>query len=89
MPGTCNTRGEVELTRHRTVVEGESPYKLAPGAQAEDPDDEESDEETTGAPAGTVYRLTKGQLKKLDGGMEQYEEIAARTAARLAKRQAG
>jgi ATP-binding cassette subfamily F protein 3 len=34
-----------------------------------------------------VYRLVKGQLKRLEGGMEQYEEIAARAAARLAKKQ--
>lgn len=72
------------------MVEGESPYKLAPGVVAEeDPEEEESDDEEPGAPAGTVYRLVKGQLKKLERGMEQYEEIAARTAARLAKRQAG
>jgi len=32
-----------------------------------------------------VFRLVKGQLKKLDGGMEQYEDIAARSAAKLAK----
>ncbi|ORY17528.1 ABC transporter ATP-binding protein uup-1 [Clohesyomyces aquaticus] len=73
----------------RTVVEGESPYKLAPGVRADEgPDEEDSDgEEETGAVAGTVFRLVKGQLKKLEGGMEQYEEIAARAAARLAKKQ--
>ncbi|KAF2472447.1 P-loop containing nucleoside triphosphate hydrolase protein [Lindgomyces ingoldianus] len=74
----------------RTVVEGESPYKLAPGVQAgEGPEEEESEEEEeTGAPAGTVFRLVKGQLKRVDGGMEQYEEIASRTAAKLEKKQA-
>ncbi|KAF2117436.1 ABC transporter ATP-binding protein uup-1 [Lophiotrema nucula] len=71
----------------RTVVEGESPYKLAPGAQSEaEPEEESSDEEEAGAAAGTVYRIVKGQLKKLDGGMEQYEEIATRTAAKLGKK---
>ncbi|OAL54758.1 P-loop containing nucleoside triphosphate hydrolase protein [Pyrenochaeta sp. DS3sAY3a] len=72
----------------RTVVEGESPYTLAPGLRGgEDEADEGSDSEEseTGVAPGTVYRLVKGQLKKLDGGMEQYEEIAARTAARLGK----
>lgn len=34
-----------------------------------------------------MYRLAKGRLKKLDGGMEQYEEIAARAAAKLGKTQ--
>ncbi|KAJ4299210.1 hypothetical protein N0V90_004454 [Kalmusia sp. IMI 367209] len=69
----------------RTVVEGESPYKLAPGVRAEEEAEDDSSEEETGAPAGTVYRLFKGQLKKLEGGMERYEEIAARAAAKLGK----
>ncbi|KAF2009533.1 ABC transporter ATP-binding protein uup-1 [Aaosphaeria arxii CBS 175.79] len=69
----------------RTVVEGDSPYKLASGAEDEDPEEDETDEDEAGVTAGTVYRLVKGQLKKLDGGMEQYEEIASRTAAKLGK----
>lgn len=75
----------------RTVVEGEWPYKLAPGVRGDEEEADESsesEEEETGAAPGTVYRLTKGQLKKLDGGMEQYAEIAARTAARLGRRSA-
>lgn len=69
-------------------MEGESPYKLAPGAHTdEQPEEEDSDDEEAGAPAGTVYRLVKGQLKKLEGGMEQYGEIAERAAARLGRRQ--
>jgi ATP-binding cassette subfamily F protein 3 len=73
------------------VVEGESPYTLAPGVRGEeeDPEESESDDGETGAPAGTVYRLVKGQLRKLEGGMEQYAEIAARTAAKWAKKQTG
>lgn len=70
---------------HRTVVEGESPYKLAPGVQTEDEPDSSSEEEETGAAVGTVYRLSKGRLRKLEGGMERYEEMAARTAAKLGK----
>lgn len=80
---------KVKLTSGRTVVEGESPYRLAPGVQAElgagDEESSDSDEDSGAAP-GTVYRITKGQLKKLDGGMAQYEDIAGRTAARLAGR---
>lgn len=74
----------------RCVIEGQSPYKLVPRANAEDKpeDDESEDEEETGARVGVVYRLVKGQLKKLDGGMEQYEEIADRVAARLSKTRA-
>ena len=68
----------------RTVVEGESPYKLAPGVHGEDEADEsDSEGDEAGVAPGTVYRLTKGQLKKLDGGMEQYAELAARTAAKV------
>jgi len=68
----------------RTVVEGASPYKLAPGVRGEDEaDGSESEEDEAVAAAGTVYRLTKGQVKRLEGGMEQYGELAARTAARL------
>jgi hypothetical protein len=51
-----------------------------------EPEEEESEsDEEAGAAAGTVYRLVKGQLKKLEGGMEQYGEIAARTAAKLGR----
>jgi hypothetical protein len=80
------------LTDSRTVVEGESPYKLAPGVHADgDEDEEDSDSESSsaGAPAGSVFRLVRGQLKKLEGGMEQYEEIASRTAAKLGKQAPG
>lgn len=74
------------LTGCRTVVEGASPYKLAPGVRGEDEADEsESEGDEAGVGAGTVYRLTKGQLKKLEGGMEQYAELAGRTAARLGR----
>ena len=69
----------------RTVVEGESPYKLAPGVHGEgEAEESESDVDEAGS-LGTVYRVTRGQLRKLEGGMEQYSELAARTAARLGK----
>ncbi|KAF2713971.1 P-loop containing nucleoside triphosphate hydrolase protein [Pleomassaria siparia CBS 279.74] len=50
--------GWVELLRATTVVEGESPYKLAPGVQGDDPAEETSDDEVTGPAAGTVHVLT-------------------------------
>jgi ATP-binding cassette subfamily F protein 3 len=56
------------------------------GDEAEDSSDSESEE--TGVAPGTVFRLVKGQLRKLDGGMGQYEEIAARSATRLGKAKA-
>lgn len=70
------------------MVEGESPYVLAPGVGGsgdEADDSSDSEDAETGAAPGTVYRLNKGQLKKLEGGMEQYEEIAAKAAVKLGK----
>ena len=71
------------------MVEGQSPYKLAPGVRGSeeaDGDEESSSEDAeTGVGPGTVFRLARGQLRQLEGGMDEYEEIAGRTAARLAK----
>lgn len=73
----------------RTVVEGESPYRLAPGVvQAEEEEleaEDSSSEEGPGAVVGRVYRVFRGQLRLLEGGMERYEEIASRAAAKLGK----
>ncbi|KAF2870355.1 ABC transporter ATP-binding protein uup-1 [Massariosphaeria phaeospora] len=56
----------------RTVVEGESPDKLAPGVRGgedapeeDDDDDAASDGSATVARAGTVYRLARGHLTTL------------------------
>jgi ATPase subunit of ABC transporter with duplicated ATPase domains len=71
----------------RCVVEGESPKSIArSNGQDDNDDDEESSEEDdeTGSP-GVVYRMFKGKLKKLDGGMLQYEEIAARASTKMGK----
>ena len=51
--------------------------------EAEEEEEWSSGEEERQRGPGTVYRLVKGQLKKLEGGMEQYEEIAGRAAAKL------
>lgn len=72
----------------KTVVQGESMRDLAANARPGDEEDEESesensDEET--ARTRVVYRLSKGKLTKLERGMEQYEEIAARSATKLGK----
>ncbi|KAL6710111.1 hypothetical protein ACN47E_009902 [Coniothyrium glycines] len=72
----------------RSVVEGASPYTLVPGVHAEDEAGDSSEPEETGVAAGTVYRLARGQLQKVEGGMEQYAEIAARTAAKAGKAKA-
>ncbi|KAG6918113.1 hypothetical protein DXG01_016300 [Tephrocybe rancida] len=65
----------------RCVVEGESPNESPDGS-----DDEEEEEEARGqwqAKPGIVYRLIKGQLKALDGGMRKYEAIALKASNKL------
>lgn len=87
----ANKHNRVQLlTPRRTVVEGQSPYKLAPGVHAasegEADESSESEDEEAGLAPGSVFRLTsKGQVRKLDLGMDEYEDIAARTAAKLAR----
>jgi ATP-binding cassette subfamily F protein 3 len=44
-----------------------------------------ADEAETGIGPGTVFRLSRGQLERLAGGMDEYEEIAARTAGRAGR----
>ena len=71
----------------RSVVEGENPYTLAnlPGAEdhEDELDNEQDSDEENGRKPGVVYRMIKGQLKVLERGMGQYEEIATRAAAKL------
>lgn len=73
----------------RTVVEGESAKELAAtsrpdgldGEESSSSSSEESDEE--GARRRVVYRLSKGKLSRLERGMQQYEEIASRSATKM------
>lgn len=73
----------------RCVVEGESMRDLAAASRPEDEGSDEGDtseeEDESTARTRVVYRLSKGRLIKLDRGMEQYEEIAARSATKLGK----
>ena len=74
----------------RCVVEGQSPAKLRKQPGIDDSNDAEedlssdSDEDGT-QKKGVVYRMFKGQLRLLEGGMDQYEDICERSAAKLAK----
>ncbi|KAK3062544.1 hypothetical protein LTS18_003854, partial [Coniosporium uncinatum] len=88
-----NYQGALLVVTHdrffmRCVVQGENPYMLAnrPGVDAEDMSDETDDEEDAGSCKGRVYRVSKGQLKVLEGGMTQYEEIAVRASSKLTSR---
>lgn len=71
----------------RCVVEGENPHKRPwdPDTEEDEEDSDDSEDEGVGKRKGVVYRLAKGQLKVLEGGMRQYEEIASRASSRLTK----
>nr|POE87815.1 abc transporter f family member 3 [Quercus suber] len=73
----------------RCVVEGESSKTMARNVVAEDDDDGDSDSGSTDedehVKEGVVYRLSKGTLTKLERGMQQYEERAAKASAKLSK----
>lgn len=75
----------------KTVVEGVPMKSLAASSRPEDDEDEEnsseedSEDEDGAKRTRVVHRLSKGKLIKLDRGMEQYEEIAARSATKLGK----
>lgn len=70
----------------RCVVEGESPKNIARSNHADDDEESESSDEDdeTGNP-GVVYRMFKGKLKKLEGGMLKYEELAAKASTKMGK----
>ncbi|KAG9575748.1 ABC transporter ATP-binding protein uup-1, partial [Aureobasidium melanogenum] len=75
-------QGAILLITHdrffmRCVVEGESSRSSTGGY--EDESEEESDDSEDGLPArGVVHRLFKTRLKKLDGGMQEYEEMVTK-----------
>lgn len=77
----------------RCVVEGEKMRHLAnsmrpEGEEGREEEEEESaseDDEQGGKRRRVVFRLVKGGLRRLERGMEQYEEIAGRSAARIGK----
>lgn len=61
----------------RCVVEGDP---------AREDDEDEEDDDREDVKPGVVYRMLKaGKLKRLDGGMNQYEEIARKSIAKLQK----
>ena len=71
----------------RCVVEGESPKSIARSylPKDEDESDETSDEDEDSTRESVVYRMFRGGLRKLEGGMLQYEEIAAKAATKMGK----
>ena len=51
---------------------------------SDDKQDFSTDEDDAANP-GIVYRLSKGSLKKLEGGMLRYEELAMKASAKMSK----
>jgi ATPase subunit of ABC transporter with duplicated ATPase domains len=89
-------KGAVIVVTHdrffmRCVVEGASPAVVSGrtalekmekmGLELPESDGEGEGEEGVGR--GTVYRVFRGGLRKLEGGMDEYEDIAARLAAKM------
>jgi len=74
----------------RCVIEGKNPAKIWTRASMDEEVDEESeeDEEDEISKKRVVYRMFRGQLKVLQRGMEEYEEICERAAQRLTKTKA-
>ncbi|KAI5196168.1 ABC transporter domain-containing protein [Aureobasidium subglaciale] len=80
-----NYQGAILLITHdrffmRCVIEGESPRKSSGGTEGES--DEDTDSSEDGLPnCGVVYRLSKTRLRKLEGGMQQYEDMMAKLSS--------
>ena len=70
----------------RCVVEGESPKSIARSNRLDDDEDmDSSEEDDESSTPGVVYRMLKGKLKKLEGGMLKYEELAAKASTKMGK----
>lgn len=86
-------KGAVWIITHdrfflRCVVEGQSPQNFAKmaGVRGEDEiEEEDSDEDEDDISPGVVYRLSNTRLVKLERGMQQYEESAAKASVKLGK----
>lgn len=64
----------------RCVVEGDSPNDIG----ADSDEDERSERKGNWQPKpGVVYRLLKGQLKLMEGGMRDYESLVSKASAKL------
>lgn len=59
----------------KCAVEGQNPLQEV--------EDEDSEDDWQVARKGVVYRLAKGRLRALEGGMQRYEELAVKAATKL------
>ena len=77
--------GAVVLVSHdrwfcRVVIEGASLHE-----PDEDDSDGDEDEGAAAGPRGQVYRVNKGQVVELSGGMDEYVQKVEKELARKAK----
>ncbi|KAK6509014.1 hypothetical protein TWF481_003780 [Arthrobotrys musiformis] len=81
-------KGAVLVVTHdrffmKCVVEGESAHEDEDGSDEDEDYDDDTGKGTYKAPRGTVYRVSKGNMKIMERGMAQYEEIAERSSKKL------
>ena len=72
----------------RCVVQGENPAKISSRAALEGGEEESESEDSEYEEAldlrkGVVYGMFKGGIRKLEGGMGEYKDIAMRQAGKL------
>jgi ATP-binding cassette, subfamily F, member 3 len=82
--------GTVVLVTHdrwfcRVVIEGAPLREPAEDDSDGSAADEEEDEEAAAKPRGQVYRVNKGQVVELPGGMDEYVQKVAKELAKKAK----
>jgi ATPase subunit of ABC transporter with duplicated ATPase domains len=81
--------GAIVLVTHdrwfcRVVIEGAPLRELAEDGSDES-DDEDDDAEAAAKPRGQVYRVNKGQVVELPGGMDEYVQKVEKELTRKAK----
>lgn len=82
--------GAIVLVTHdrwfcRVVIEGAPLRGPAEDGSDESEEDEEDDAEAVAKPRGQVYRVNKGQVVELSGGMDEYVQKVEKELARKAK----
>jgi hypothetical protein len=81
--------GAIVLVTHdrwfcRVVIEG-APLRGPADDESDEGEEDEEDEEAAAKPRGQVYRVNKGQVVELSGGMDEYVQKVEKELARKAK----
>ena len=82
--------GAIVLVTHdrwfcRVVIEGAPLHEPAEGDSDEGEEDEDDEDGAAANPRGQVYRVNKGQVVELSGGMDEYVQKVEKELARKAK----